>query len=275
MKKRIFLAVLSFSVVATMMLGGCAGATTGSSEPEVTVAEVVEEVKEETPKVEEPKAMEEVKEEKSEETKEVAEAPTKEESTETDEKVEKAEKSETVESKAGEAKASETKPDEATEVVTETVATESGAKAETTQVVETVQATSGYVIDKYIVNGSFTDHSGYGTEMGMINLYDGVDDHWNIFYYFDGYWVAVGTNAQDPTYAYVAIGKDSANGVTYCSLCDYTKSTNNVTVFSDGTFIPRETAYGLEKTINYMKSHPDSSQKPSIDGMTWIGWDEW
>ena len=86
--------------------------------------------------------------------------------------------------------------------------------------------------------------------------------------------MTIATNAQDPTYAYVGIGGADGN-VTYCCLYDYTKATDNIPIFSDGSFAPKVAFYDLEKTINYMKAHPDSSQKPSIDGMTWIGWDEW
>lgn len=250
MKRR----AVALMVCLILALSGCGNAgstavatTEPAKEPVVKVEETKPEVAEPETKVEEPT---ETKEEATEST-EAATEPATEISTEEP------------------TQADDQKPAESTESVE--VAVESAAAAPT-------QA-SGYVIDKYIGDGDFTlgeeEHYAYGAEMGASTTVD-YPNHWNVSYYFGPYLVCIGTNVQDPTYCYVAICTvDGSNEkVTYCCLYDYTKSTDNVNIY-DNAFVPRETLYGLEKTINYMKEHPDASQKPSIDGMTWIGWDEW
>ncbi|MDO4967247.1 MAG: hypothetical protein Q4E70_00555 [Candidatus Saccharibacteria bacterium] len=263
MKKRFFATLMGTLIGATLILGGCGSSAKTADEaplPEIEVAGVAETpapeaetdsastetVKEET--------LEEVVEESPEEAPEATAEEPKEEVKETTEEAEVA---------------------EATEVeIVKDVPTE--VQAAEPQATEVSYAT---VIDKYIADGVFSeeDHVAYGAEMGAEST-DDYPNHWDIHlnYTSSDYYVAVGTNAQDATYAYVGIADwKSGNGITYCCLYDYTKSTDNVSVYSDGVFVPRQLLYDFETTINYMKSNPDAHQKPSIPGMTWIGWDEW
>jgi len=132
---------------------------------------------------------------------------------------------------------------------------------------------TSYVIDKYLSDGDFTDFADYGREMGAKTPKSKADT--NIYFVYGGYFVNVGTNTQDPEYAYVGIGYgEHCETVTYCCLIPY-HDVPTVTVYSTGAFMPTSAGRILEDTINYMKDHPDPNQKPSMPGVEWIGWDEW
>ena len=253
MKRKTLAMVMCLLLTLSTVLAGCGSSGATSEEPAATTAQTIA-VEEKT---EEPAATP-VAEEEPEKEPEVVEEPTKE----------------------AEEVTEATEAPEATKETTETETPKADEPAETTQaeeVPETPEAPAEpvytTVIDKYIADGDFTDYAAYGAEMGTTDV-RASSDEWNIDFYFGNYYVSVGTNVQDPTYTYVCIGSAGGGDPTYCCLYDYTKSSNNVPVFSDGVFISAETAYGLEKTINYMKSHTDYTQKPAIDGMTWLSWDE-
>jgi|GEM_PF-3759630 len=266
MKKRFFATLMGTLIGATLILGGCGSSAKTADEaplPEVKVAEVVEEAP--TPTETDSAPTEEVKEEVPEEV--VEEVPEE----VPEETPEEASETETTE-EATEATEVEIVKDVPAEV--QAAGNTAAAPVETAKTVATAT-----IIDKYIADGVFSeeDHVNYGAEMGAESTND-YPNHWDVHlnYTSSDYYVAIGTNAQDATYAYVGIADwKSGNGITYCCLYDYTKSTDNVPVYSDGVFVPRQLLYDFETTINYMKSNPDAHQKPSIPGMTWIGWDEW
>lgn len=154
----------------------------------------------------------------------------------------------------------------------ETVAQALAASTAATTSTAAGSSETGYVIDKYLADGEFTDFADYGVEMGA--TVPKANGDWNIYYLFGDYFVTVGTTAQDPEYAYIGIGRRSDQNITYCYLIPY----NNVPVvkiYDTGASMPVSVGYVLEDTINYMKAHPDPEVKPVMDGITWIGWDEW
>ncbi|MBQ2639008.1 hypothetical protein IJF91_03015 [Candidatus Saccharibacteria bacterium] len=255
----------------SLVLGGCGSSAKTADEaplPEVEVAEVAEVAETPAPEAETDSASTEtVKEETLEEV--VEEAP--EEAPEATAEEPKEEVKETTE---------EAEVAEATEVeIVKDVPTEVQAAGNTVAApVETAKTVAtATIIDKYIADGVFSeeDHVAYGAEMGSTNVYDDAAKHWDVTFHYGTYFVAIGTNAQDPTYAYVGVGVEGSKTISYCCLYDYTKSQSNTPVFGDGVFVPTKTLYDLEATINYMNANPDGSKKPSISGMSWIGWDEW
>ena len=265
MKKRFFATLMGTLIGATLILGGCGSSAKTADEaplPKIEVAEVAEtpapETETDSASAEEVK--EEVPEEVAEEVPEEVPEETPEEASET----------ETTEEAT-----------EATEVeIVKDVPAEVQAAGNTATPVETAKTVAtATIIDKYIADGDFSkeDHVAYGAEMGVPRVYEEAQNWGASFIYEDaGYYVAFGTSAQDATYAYVGIGHMNPDTITYCCLYDYTKAdANNITVYSDGTCIPKQALYDLEATLNYMKSNPDTSNKPSISGMNWIGWDEW
>ena len=233
MKKRF--AVILCLALTLMTVAGCGAKETPQTEPEkkVEATQPKEEVKEETTVVEE------VKEEPVAET-------------------DKVEEKEEVASDAAE-----------TASTTEEVAAAEEAST-TEEVAEPAPEETGYIIDKYIEDGDFTDFAAYGAEIGA--TVPKAKNDWNIYYLFGDYFVTVGTNAQDATYAYIGIGSD--HKITYCYLMPY-KDVPTMQVYDTGAFIPTEAGHILEDTINYMKDHPNPNEKPSMPGLTWIGWDEW
>ncbi len=180
-------------------------------------------------------------------------------------KVEPAPVEEKVEEPKEEAK-EEPAPSEATEAESTEPAKET---EEVSEEPETEEAS--YIIDKYIEDNDFTDYADYGAEIGA--RVPKSKNNWNIYFLFndDGYFVTVGTNAQDAEYSYVAIGKDQVN--TWACLVRYI-DVPTMPVFDDGSFVPVETAHMLEDTINYMKDHPDPNEKPDIPGMDFQSWAE-
>ena len=183
---------------------------------------------------------------------------------------------EEVKDEAKEAASKETSKDEAVAVATSeaieesTVATTDSPKAKESTKTESATST-GYIIDKYIADGDFSDFRDYGTAMGA-SATKISSDEWNVDFYFNGYIIAIGTNLQDPDYSYVGTG--TTNGaMQYATLIPY-KNVSIVPVSASGTFVPVETCHKLEETINYMKTHTDVTQKPSISGMEWKSWAE-
>ena len=128
------------------------------------------------------------------------------------------------------------------------------------------------VIEKYIADGDFSmdDAKTYAKEMGgYVDVYNNI----SLVIVIDNYCVELGNSGQDDTYAYVAIAP-YASTETYSALYNWPNSTDNVST-AGNTITPRQALLDYEKTINYMKSGKSPSDKPSISGMTWIGWDEW
>lgn len=267
MKKQVL--ALMFCVVLALTACGKTGTNDASTQSpkEETVAktetvkeEPVKETKKEEKKVEEKKAEEKV-EEKSEDKAEAAAST--EASKDTEKKAE--EKSETA--------AAESTTQEVTQETNQAQNTEQVQNTEQTAQTETPPATQTYstVIEKYIADGDFSDFRDYALEMGASTAKLSPNE-WNIDFYFDGYIVTVGTNVQDPDYAYIGT-KYTNETMSYACLFPY-KEVPAVTVSASGTFISVETALKLEQVINYLKQDPDISQKPNIPGLEWYTWAE-
>ena len=129
------------------------------------------------------------------------------------------------------------------------------------------------VIEKYIADGDFSmdDAKAYTKEIG------GTACDYNyisILMDVNGYGVELGSSGQDATYAYVAVDPYNGGGNTYSCIYNWTQSTDNVGMVSN-TQAPRQAFLDFEKTINYIKAGNTPYDKPSINGMNWIGWDEW
>ncbi len=175
-------------------------------------------------------------------------------------------------------KVEETKVEVATEVPKEEPAAEpapEAAEESTPEVVEeetakTDDPAKAAVIDKYIADGDFSDYKEYGFEMGATDVRMSKDE-WNFDLYYDGYIVTVGTNIQDPQYAFVGT-KHNAKGQTMEYACIISYIDVPTIPVSDKAFIPVELCYQIEETLKYMKDHPDVTQKPEIPGMTWESW---
>ena len=262
MKKQVLL--LMFCVVlATFTACGKTSTndTSAQSPKEETVAkteavteEPVKETAKEDKKVEEKKVEEKV-EEKSEDKAEAAAST--EASKNTEEKTEE----------KTEAATTESTTQEVTQEANQAQSTEQTAQTETPPAAPTYAT----VIEQYIADGDFSDFRDYALEMGASTAKLSPNE-WNIDFYFDGYIVTVGTNVQDPDYAYIGT-KYTNETMSYACLFPY-KGVPAVTVSASGTFIPVETALKLEQVINYLKQNPDISQKPNIPGMEWHTWAE-
>ncbi|MBP5512500.1 hypothetical protein J6X90_03895 [Candidatus Saccharibacteria bacterium] len=268
MKKQVLL--LMFCVVlATFTACGKTGTndTSAQSPKEETVAkteavteEPAKETAKEDKKVEEKKVEEKV-EEKSEDKAEAAAST--EASKDTEEKTEE----------KTEAATTESTTQEVTQEANQAQNTEQTQSTEQATQAETPPATPTYatVIEKYIADGDFSDYRDYALEMGASTAKLSPSE-WNIDFYYDGYIITVGTNVQDPDYAYIGT-KYTNETMSYACLFPY-KGVPAVTVSASGTFIPVETALKLEQVINYLKQNPDISQKPNIPGMEWHTWAE-
>ncbi len=128
------------------------------------------------------------------------------------------------------------------------------------------------VIEKYIADGDFSmdDAKAYAKENGVSIIgYNNISIYVSVS---NGYTVELGSSGQDATYAHVTVG-DASNNL-YSSLYNWPQSTDNIGMVSN-TQAPRQAFIDFEKTINYIKAGNTPYDKPSINGMNWIGWDEW
>ncbi len=268
MKKQVLL--LMFCVVlATFTACGKTGTndTSAQSPKEETVAkteavteEPAKETAKEDKKVEEKKVEEKV-EEKSEDKAEAAAST--EASKNTEEKTEE----------KTEAATTESTTQEVTQEANQAQNTEQVQNTEQTAQTETPPATPTYatVIEQYIADGDFSDFKDYGAAIGADATKISAHEK-NIDFYFNGYIVTLGTNVQDPEYAYVGIC--AMNGdITYAYITPY-NDVQTVPVSASGTFVPVDALIRLEQTINYMKQNPDINTKPDIPGTTWYSWAE-
>ena len=163
--------------------------------------------------------------------------------------------------------------EEVKEEPTEEIKEEEPTPTEETETEETGPAEEPapiYLIDKYVEDGDFSDFEAYGTEMGT--SYTAISkSEWNIKFAFDGYFVTVATNLQDPKYSYIGIGVDKEP--TFATLINYL-DVPSVTVSASGAYIPDSAPHVLEDTINYMKEHPDATAKPDMYGLEWTAWND-
>lgn len=178
---------------------------------------------------------------------------------------------------ATEAAKEETTPEvtEEAKEETSTTAEESETSTPVEETKEPVEETTPepvYVIDKYIADNDFTDFAAYGIEMGASEALIPTAKEYNVDFLYDGYFVTIGTNKQDPEYCYIGIGTDKHN--TYACLVSYLDVPYLPLTTDTGTFFPTSAAHMLEDTINYMKDHPDPNTKPDIPGMDFKSWSE-